>query len=229
LRFFDRKENSVLDYSGANSLRQKGTGFRDQAAEAVETFKRDKSAASVVLQFATGQNPVPVFQAWLYCRDNKLNVMVWAGYLDNRSELIFKYVPVFSFLLQTVSDLTGIDTGCVRFVVGCLCGEKSSPLKKIRTGGYPAVNIRDFKYPSGGLCLRDMDVLMSIMVEFVSRLDTGSLERANPFEGDVRVQMWSDYAEIFRTWKAEKLGYRIEREQNFFHPQLRFIYKGEAS
>jgi hypothetical protein len=73
-----------------------------------------------------------------------------------------------------------------------------------------------------------MDVLMSIMTEFVSRLDENSLSRANPFEGDARVQMWSDYAEIFRAWKAEKLGYKVMMEQNFFHPQLRFIYKGEA-
>jgi hypothetical protein len=78
------------------------------------------------------------------------------------------------------------------------------------------------------LNLRDLDVLMSIMIEFVSRLDENSLGRANPFEGDDRIRLWSDYAEIFRAWKAEKLGYKIMMEQNFFHPQLRFIYKGDA-
>ncbi len=69
---------------------------------------------------------------------------------------------------------------------------------------------------------------MAIMIEVVSRLDANSLGRANPFDGDDKVQMWQDYAEVFRAWKAEKLGYKIKMEQNFFHPQLRFIYKGES-
>jgi hypothetical protein len=88
--------------------------------------------------------------------------------------------------------------------------------------------MHDFRYPNGKLSLKDMDTLMSIMVEFVSRLDANSLCRANPFDGDTRIQLWHDYAEIFRAWKANKLGYQTDLEQNFFHPQLRFIYKGES-
>jgi hypothetical protein len=226
LRFFGKSDDGVLDYYGSNSLRQKGTGFRDQLAEAVEILRQDKNNRYVVLQFATKEYLIPVYQSWLYCQNDKLNIMVGAGYLYNYPELIFKYVPVFSFLLQIISDLTGIETGCVKFVVGCLCTDNIKPQKIIRTIGYPMINTRDFKYPPGSLCLRDLDVLMSIMIEFVSRLDENSLERANPFEGDARVQMWSDYAEIFRAWKAGKLGYKVMMEQNFYHPQLRFIYKG---
>jgi hypothetical protein len=68
---------------------------------------------------------------------------------------------------------------------------------------------------------------MSIMVEFVSRLDENSLNRSNPFEGDDRIQLWQDYANIFKIWKADKLGIKINNP-SFFHPQLRFIYKGET-
>jgi hypothetical protein len=228
LRLYGKEKAGILDYYGSNNLRQKGIGFVDQLAEAIEIFKRDKNARNVTLQIATRQNLIPVYQSWLYCQNDKLNIMTWAGYLDNHSELIFKYIPIFSFLLQIVSDLTGITMGNVQFTVGCLCTEKIHPPRIIRNIGYPIVNTCDFRYPAGGLVLRDLDVLMSIMIEFVSRLDENSLSRANPFEGDVRVQMWSDYAEVFRAWKAEKLGYKVMMEQNFFHPQLRFIYKGEA-
>jgi hypothetical protein len=229
LRFRDQKEFDILGYYGSNSLRQKGAGFVDQIAESVAILKRDRNARNVTLQISTQKNLIPVYQSWLYCQDDKLNIMTWAGYLDNRSELVFKYIPIFSFLLEIISDLTGIAMGNVQFIVGCLCTDKLRPPRIIRSIGYPIVNTSNFKYPSGGLGLRDLDVLMSIMIEFVSRLDENSLGRANPFEGDARIQMWSDYAEIFRAWKAEKLGYKTMMEHNFYHPQLRFIYKGEAS
>jgi hypothetical protein len=228
LRFWGKRDDIVLDYHGSNGLRQKGTGFVDQLADVIDILKRDKNARNVTIQIAIRHNLIPVYQSWLYCQDDKLNIMTWAGYLDNHSELIFKYIPIFSFLLQIISDLVGIAMGNVQFIVGCLCTDKFRSSKIIRSIGYPIVNTSNFRYPSGGLVLRDLDVLMSIMIEFVSRLDESSLSRANPFEGDARVQLWSDYAEIFRAWKAEKLGYKVMMEQNFFHPQLRFIYKGEA-
>ena len=223
LRFFDRKELGLLDYSFSNSLRQKSEKhFFDQLESAIHTIKYDKEHTNVVLQFISYNNSKSIFQAWLYCRSNKLNMMVYAGYLDN-NELIFKYVPTFSFLLQIISELTSLEMGSVQFNIGCLYSDKN-----LKGSIPPIIKLNDFRYPLGSLTLRDLDVLMSIMVEFVSRLDENSLGRANPFEGDERVKMWSDYAEIFRAWKAEKAGYKIQMEQNFYHPQLRFIYKGEA-
>jgi hypothetical protein len=35
-------------------------------------------------------------------------------------------------------------------------------------------------------------------------------------------------AEAFRANKAEELGYEVESESMFVHPQLRYIYKGET-
>jgi hypothetical protein len=223
LRFYDRKEDVVLDYFGANNLRQKEVGFVDQLAEVIKIFKRGKNAKNVILQIGTMQNLIPVYQSWLYCQNDRLNIMTWAGGLDNRSELIFKYIPIFSFLLQIISELTGIAMGNVQFVVGSLCTDKLRSSRLIRNTGYPIGNIGDFRYPSGGLVLRDLDVLMSIMIEYVARLDESSLGRANPFEGDARIQLWQDYANVFRIWKAEKLGIKIDMPY-FFHPQLRFIY-----
>jgi hypothetical protein len=226
VRFFD--SDDLLDYRGSTNLRQKGVGFIDQLSDVITILKRNRNAENIILQTAAWHNSIPVYYSWLYCRDDTLNIMTQAGRLNNHTELLFKYLPIFSFMLQIISELTGIPMGSVRFVVGCLCTQKLCATKNIRSINYPVINAGDFRYPSGGLVLRDLDVLMAIMIEFVSRLDGSSINRANPFEGDARVQMWSDYAEIFRAWKAEKLGCTIEKEQNFFHPQLRFLYKGEA-
>jgi hypothetical protein len=223
LRFWGRKEDFILDYYESNGLRQKSGGFVDQLDEVVKIFKRDKSTRNIILQIATRQNLISIYQAWLYCHDDKLYIMVWSGYLDNQSELIFKYIPIFSFLLQIISDLTGIVMGSVQFMVGCLCADKPCSSSATRNIKYPIVNTSSFRYPSEGLTLRDLDVLMSIMVEFVSRLDKNSLGRANPFEGDDRILFWQDCANVFRVWKAEKLGVKIDTPY-FFHPQLRFIY-----
>jgi hypothetical protein len=226
LRFFGKGQDTVLDYHTSNSSRQTRIGFKDQILAASELLKEGikKYDKNIILFFASRNTLTPVFQSWLYCRNAKLNIMTWAGYLDN-SELIFNYVPTFSFLLQIISDLAGIEMGSVHFTVGCLYADKLSPPKFTRSTGYPIVNTGYFRYPSGGLTLRDLDTLMSIMIEFVSRLDENSLNRANPFEGDDRIQLWQDYANIFRVWKADKLGVKIAMPA-FFHPQLQFIYKG---
>jgi hypothetical protein len=227
LRFFNNDQGTVLDYHTSNRLRQTGTGFKDQIFVTSELLKSGpgKSNENLVLFFDSGNSLTSVFQAWLYCRNDKLNIMIWAGYLDNYSGLIFNYVPTFSFLLQIIADLSGIEMGSVYFTVGCLHTDKLRPPRLIRSIGYPVVDTGNFRYPSGGLTLRDMDTLMSIMIEFVSRLDENSLNRANPFEGDARIQLWQDYANIFRVWKADKLGIKITMPV-FFHPQLQFIYKG---
>ena len=221
LRFLNRKGPEFLGYSETNNLRQSGTGFIDQLSDIINIFNKNKEDKKVILQLYTKENPCSIYQAWIYCRENKLNIMLWAGYLDH-FELVFKYIPIFSFLLQILSDLTNIEMGGVQVTIGCLLIEKEAVKPP------PIIKIGDFRYPSGNLTLRDLDVLMSIMVEFVVRLDEKSLNRANPFERDDRVLIWQDYAEIFRAWKAEKLGYKIDMEQVFHHPQLRFIYKGET-
>jgi hypothetical protein len=228
LRFLDQRSEMVLDYHRSNALRQKGVGFTDQLAWAVELFRKDKSAKDVVIQFASIQNPAVVHNAWFRDENGKLEMMVSAGYIDNAYELLCKIVSPFALLHQIISELTEIPMGSSRFMIGCLYADQLSLPKRILSLDIPIVNMHDFQYPKSGLQLRDVDTLTSIMIEFVSRLDENSLSRANPFEGDARVQMWSDYAEIFRAWKAERLGYKTIMEQNFYHPQLRFIYKGES-
>jgi hypothetical protein len=228
LRFFDQKTETVLDYSRSNALRQKGTGFTDQLALAVDVFKKDESAKDTVIQFGSVRNSLDVHNVWLRQWNNKLEMTVTAGYVDAVTEMYCKILSPFAFLHQIISDLTGIPAGSLRFVIGGLYADY---LPQLETGGgfsTPVINTHDFQYPKGGLTLRDVDTLISIVIEFASRLDENSLGRANPFEGDDRVLLWSDIAEVLRAWKAEKLGYKIAMEQNFYHPQLRFIYKGET-
>jgi hypothetical protein len=100
-------------------------------------------------------------------------------------------------------------------------------IKELSKAEPPLVKgINDFSYPASNLTLRDIDNLIAMMQEFVGRLDEKSLSRANPYKGDSRVQLWSDMAEVFRANKAEELGYKVESESMFVHPQLQYIYKG---
>ena len=230
LRFQNLKTGSILDYNRSNAFRQVGTGYTDQLKQAVERLKRNNILEqNAIIQFASTDHPVSVHSVWFHTENNKLEMLVSAGYVEGSEELWREIVPPFAFLHQIVSELTEIQMGSSRFMIGGLFStDNFHELKFAQSRSMPIVNMHDFKYPNGKISLQDVDTLMSIMVEFVSRLDGNSLGRANPFEGDDRVQMWSDYAEVFRAWKAEKLGYKIMMEQNFHHPQLRFIYKGET-
>jgi len=228
LRFQGQKTENVLDYRTANAFRQKNIGFNDQLAQVVAILKKDKTNKDAVIQFASIQNPLDVHSVWFYSKHDMLEMLVSTGYIDVYKDLVWRLVSPFAFLHQIVSDLTEIPMGSSRFVIGCLCVDEIVSSSFFQNLTFPEIDTHNFRYPNGKLTLRDMDTLMSIMIEFVSRLDEHSLIRANPFEGDERVQMWSDYAEIFRAWKAEKLGYKAMMEHSFYHPQLRFIYKGEA-
>jgi hypothetical protein len=224
LRFQGQATENVLDYRRSNALRQKGSGFKDQLALAIQILK-NRNAREVVIQFASIQNSLEVHNAWFYINNAKLDMLISAGSVEGDHDLSCKIISPFAFLHQIVSDLTNIPMGSSRFMIGRIY---SSGKNTILGGKSPIVNMYDFKYPNGGLSLHDVDALMSIMVEFVERLDENNLMRANPFERDDRVMLWSDYAEVFRAWKAEQLGFQINMEQNFYHPQLRFIYKGET-
>jgi hypothetical protein len=95
LRFYG-KEDLLLDYSMSNNLRQKGNGFTDQILSVAERLK-NKSHDEVLSM--SSLHHLPIQQAWLYRCENKLNILVSAGYLAN-TELFFKYIPIFSFMLQ---------------------------------------------------------------------------------------------------------------------------------
>ena len=226
LRFNGQTSDVILDYYNSNAFRRSGRGYTDQLAIAIDAFKENKSTQGVIMQFASTVKPLAVHSVWFYNKNGKLEMLLSAGGTDNYYILPNKILAPFMFIHQLISELVDIPLGSSRFVIGSLYNSKIQQDQKKHN--FPIINMHNFQYPKGGMTLRDIDTLMSIMVEFVSRLDENSLGRANPFENDNRVQLWSDYAEVFRAWKAEKLGYKIQMEQNFFHPQLRFIFKGEA-
>ena len=226
LRFQGQAPEILVNYDWSILLRQRAVGFTDQLENAVEKLKDDKTAKGAVIQFASVKNPLSVHGVWFRREKDKLEMSVSAGLVNIYTELGQKVVSPFAFLHQIVSDLTEIPMGSSCFMIGCLYAEQSLTHSTFQK--FPEINMANFRYPNSKLTLRDVDTLMSLMIEFVSRLDENSLMRANPFEGDPRVQLYSDYAEIFRAWRAEKLGYKVLFEKNFYHPQLRFIYKGEA-
>ena len=230
LRFLDQKDvlgTEILDYNSSNRIRtSSNTGCVDQLGQALVRLEGEEKEA--IIQFASFKSLLSVHSAWFYIgEEKKLEMLISMGRTNNAS-MWYKMISPFTFLHQIISDLTEIPLGCSKFMIGELYTSILVHPQYLKSLNIPVVNMHDFKYPNSKLTLRDIDTLVSIMVEFVSRLDEKSLSRANPFDGDERVQLWSDYAEIFRAWKAEQLGYSVEMEQNFFHPQLRFIYKGES-
>jgi len=221
-------ENQLLDYSYSSSLRQKVTNtFEDQLAGVINRLESKKYTDAVV-SFSSTKEILMVHLVKFSVAQDKLNMLIFAGSVDSLNEFYTELIAPFTFLQQIVSTILNIPLGNSQFVIENLYAHSYSLAEHIRNFKTPIINMHDFQYPKGSLTLRDIDTLVSIMVEFVGRLDENNLNRANPFERDDRVMLFSDYAEIFRVWKAEQLGYKVEMEQCFYHPQLRFIYKGET-
>jgi len=203
---FRGKGDELLNYPTSYNLRRTGTGFVDQLAYAVNKMK--EGASEVTTPFSSVYKTLLVNIAKFDNNYGKLDMLVSANAVNQFKGLYCDVIVPFTFLHQIISDMTNIPLGTSKFI--------------------PIINLHDFQYPISNLTLRDVDTLISLMMEFVDRLDENNLSRANPFERDDRIQIWQDYAEVIRAWKAKQLGYQIKMEQNFYHPQLRFIFKGEA-
>jgi hypothetical protein len=229
LRFWNEKTGKILDYSNSNHLRQQGTGFVDQFQKAF-THLVNSDDSFVISMREPNRKGGRVHSVWLR-KDNseRLQMMVTCGEIDVTKELTVKIIPSFAFIHQMLSEVTHIATGALTIVIARLYGrsENMNLIKELSKSELPLIKgLNDFSYPVSNLTLRDIDNLIAIMQEFVGRLDEKSLSRANPFEGDRRVLLWSDMAEVFRANKAEELGYKVESGSLFVHPQLQYIYQG---
>ena len=213
-----------FDFAAAERLRQKGGGFTDQLESAIVALNSGEE--DVVLQFTTAEYPLPVHQAWLYTKEDRLNMNVYFGCVDVEN-LIYEWVPIFSFLLHLVADLTKRKLGSIQFFVGKLYGGKLA-LSKIPTVYHPRIDLSNIHYPAGGRDLKDINTLVTIMSQYLHKLDASSINRVNPFVGDESVVMWSDFAEVLRMQKAKNLGILLKDELVFHHPYLRYAYTGEA-
>jgi hypothetical protein len=230
LRFWGEKTGGILDYSLSNRLRQQGIGFIDQFKEAIH-YLVDLSGRSFVISLREpNRDGGQVHSIWLWKdRVQGLQMMVNCGAIDVVRELSIRIIPSFGFIHQMISEVTNIPLGALTISVAKLYGDSEDVLliKEFSKSSIPLVGgINDFVYPPSNLTLRDVDMLISMMFEFVGRLDEKSLTRANPYMGDSRVKFWSDMAEVFRINKARELGHSIESEGEFIHPQLRYVYKG---
>jgi hypothetical protein len=229
LRFWGEKTNKILNYANSNYLRQQGIGFTDQFQKAfAHLINSDDSF--VISMREPNRNGGQIHSIGLQ-KDNsgRLQMVVNCGEIDVFKELMTRIIPSFGFIQQMLSEVTSIPLGTLTIVVAKLYGhsENMNQIKELSKAEIPLVGgLDDFSYPASNLTLRDVDTLIAMMQEFVGRLDEKSLSRANPYEGDSRVELWSDMAEVFRADKAEELGYKVESESMFIHPQLQYIYKG---
>jgi hypothetical protein len=229
LRFWSEKTGKILNYSNSNYLRQQGTGFVDQFQKAF-AYLVNSDDSFVISMREPNREGGRVHSAWLRKDDSgHLQMMVNCGEIAVADELMVRIIPPFAFIHQMLSEVTNIPLGTLTITVAKLYGHlhEMNRIKELSKSELPLIGgLNDFAYPASNLTLRDVDNLISMMQEFVGRLDEKSLSRANPFEGDSRVLLWSDMAEVFRANKAEELGYKVESEFMFVHPQLKYIYKG---
>jgi hypothetical protein len=229
LRFWHEKTGKILDYSSSSYLRQQGIGFVDQFQKAL-THLMNSDDSFVIPMREPSRKGGRVHSIWLRKDDSgRLQMMVTCGEIDVSEELPIKIVPSFGFIHQMLSNVTNTPLGTLTIIVAKLYGRLNcmGRLKELSKSKLPVVGgLDEFSYPVSNLTLRDVDTLTAMMQEFVGRLDEKSLSRANPYEGDSRVCLWSDMAEVFRANKAEELGYKVESESMFIHPQLQYIYKG---
>jgi hypothetical protein len=229
LRFWGEKTGKVLSYANSNYLRQQGAGFIDQFKKASTHLANSKDSFVISLR-EPNRNGGGVHSAcvWKDC-SGRLQMTVSCGEINFTEELIVKIIPAFGFIQQTLSEITNVPLGSLTIAIAALYYylNETFRVKELSKAELPPAGGLDaFAYPAGSVTLRDVDNLISIMQEFTGRLDEKSLSRANPYEGDSRVRFWSDMAEIFRANKAGKLGYKIDSESVFYHPQLKYIYKG---
>jgi hypothetical protein len=228
LRFWGEKTGNVLNYSNSNYLRQQGTGFVDQFQKAFAHLINSDDSFVIPMR-EPNQDGGRVHSAWIRKNDaGRLQMMVSCGEL-NINELIVRVIPAFGFILQMLSEVTNIPIGSLTIVVAALYFHLNDlpKVKELSKSELPLIGgLSEFAYPASNLTLRDIDNLIAMMQEFVGRLDEKSLSRANPYEGDSRVLLWSDMAEVFRANKAEELGYKVESKSMFSHPQLQYVYKG---
>lgn len=232
LRFWGEKTGKPLNYGNSNHLRQMDAGFVDQFQKTFTHLINNSSESFVILLREPNQKGSGAYSAWVK-KDSlgRLRMMVSCGEVNVIDDLIVKIIPAFGFIQQMLSEVANIPLGSLTISIAELyCRtDDLSRVKELSKVKLPLVGgLNDFMYPPGNLTLQDIDNLISMMQEFVGRLDEKSLSRANPYEGDQRVLFWSDMSECFRANKAEAFGYKVENETMFYHPQLRYIYKGET-
>jgi hypothetical protein len=228
LRFWGEKTEKVLNYAGSNHLRLNRSGFTDQFQKAFPHLISSDRGFVISLR-EPNRAGGEVHSAWARKDSSgRLQMMVSCGEINVNEGLIIKIIPAFGLIQQMLSEVTNIPLGSLTVAVASLyyTSDETARVKELSKAEVPAVDGIDcFAYPASNLTLRDVDNLISMMQEFVGRLEEKSLSRANPYDGDRRVLFWSDMAECFRENKADELGYKAERDPLFYHPQLRRVYK----
>lgn len=222
-------ENERLGYNASNALRYNKArrGIVDQLALAIEYFRLSRLSsytADIFIPLSFALSSSDIHGIWLRFANKKLNMTVSCGTIQSDMCRLSILVSSFACLQQFISDAVSIPLGELHIAIGNLHSDTAVNwnIKKCKQ-----CTTCNFGYPVSHFTIRDIDNMNSLLIEFVSRLDSNTLTRANPFDGDDRVQMYNDYAELFRAWKAHKLGNTTASVRNVYHPQLKCLLQGE--
>lgn len=216
LRFWNIETNRKLDYSNSTILRQGKRGFKDQMALAIDMLI--SGTQSLYIPLSTIDHPTNVYGIRLYIHKDMLDMSVLCGIIERGDTLVYDILTPFAFLHQIMATLSHKGLGNTHYVISELKTSDCSAYKKSRSED---IAVSYFGYPDGELTLDDIDNLIAIMVEWTARLDSGTITRANPFEGDNRVQQFNDIAEVLRIWKARKLSMNEVTPRVVYHPDLK--------
>ena len=140
-------------------------------------------------------------------------------------------IPEFTFLQQIMAQICGLPLGKYYHIANNLhyYEDKEDMVKSCLSEKEETIHEMDtFQYAQDQITLEDVDKAIDILLLYVTQLNNGNyLTAKNPFFAEKRLQVFSDYAEVFRLAFCKKNKVDPENGE-FYHPQLQVLYQRGA-
>jgi len=244
IRFFNEtKAQYYIRHQERTAFLSRGVGYSDQLRFCIEQLKKDKFTRQAVITIhdpnkddfdlngnllSTKDTPCTRSVQFMCDSEGKLNCYVHMRSNDILHGMSVINVAEFTFLQQIIAQVCGLPLGqyfhiannfhyyddLEDLVKNCL-KEKIEPIPEMS----------DFSYAQEQIELKDVDKAIDIMLAYEAQLLRGEdLTAKNPFFVDRRLQVFSDYAEVFRLAQCKKRKVDPVNGE-FFHPQLQVMYQ----
>lgn len=136
-------------------------------------------------------------------------------------------IPLFTFLQQIVAQILGAPLGSYYHVADSLhyYDIHEDLVESLLASKANTPDMTNFAYDPTPLTLLDVDNAIDILLTYEKqiRIDR-KFDIKNPFEGYNNLQVFCDYAEVFRAYWGKKTGLDVDGESMFLHPQLKTIF-----
>ena len=244
IRFYNEtKAQYYVRHQERTAYLSRGVGYTDQLRFCIEQLKKDKFTRQAVITIhdpnkddfdlngdllKTKDTPCTRSVQFMCDSEGKLNCYVQMRSNDILHGMSVINVAEFTFLQQIVAQICGLPLGQYSPIANSFhfyedtkemidaCGKE-----KIE----PIAEMKSFSYAQEQIELKDFDKAIDIMLAYEAQLVRGEdLTAKNPFFVDRRLQVFSDYAEVFRLAQCRK--HKVDPVNGeFFHPQLQVLYQ----